>query len=271
MLRSDGVALYSTKDIALVKEKFEKYKIDRSIYVVGSEQELYFKQLFKTLELMGFRQAKKCYHLSYGLVMLPEGKMSSREGTIVSYDDLIARLYETALKGVKERHRDLRKDEMEHIKKMLAFSALKFGMVNRETNKSILFDWNTALDFEGETGPYVQYAHARICSIFRKFGKRMPSQHVNFNVLKSKEEERIITLLAQFPEIASDAAENYRPHVICRYLLDLSQAFNEFYHAYRILQAAAEERDARLYLAHCVKQVLKNGLNLLGIEVPERM
>jgi len=270
LLRSDGVALYSTKDIALAKEKFEKYKINRSIYVVGAEQELYFQQLFKTLELMGFKQAKKCYHLSYGLVMLPEGKMSSREGTIVLYDDLIAKLYDASLKGIKQRHRNWKKEHMERIKQMLAFSALKFGMVNRETKKNVLFDWKKALDFEGETGPYIQYAHARICSIFRKFGKKIP-KNINFKLLKSKEEEKLITLLAQFPEIIADAAEHYRPHVLCRYLLDLSQAFNEFYHAHRILQAATKARDARLYLIYCIKQVLENGLNLLGINAPEQM
>ncbi len=271
LLRSDGVALYSTKDLALAKEKFEKYKIDRSIYVVGAEQELYFKQLFKTLELMGFKQAKKCYHLSYGLVMLPEGKMSSREGTIVLYDDLIAKLYESAIEGIKQRHRNWKKDHMEKTKKILAFSAMKFGMVNRETNKNVVFDWNKALEFEGETGPYIQYAHARICSIFRKHRKTAPPEKVNFGALNSKEEKKLIILLAQFPEIISDAAENYRPHVLCRYLLELSQAFNEFYHAHRILQAAGSKRDARLYLIHCIKQVLKNGLKLLSINAPEQM
>ena len=274
LLRSDGVSLYSTKDLSLAKEKFDKYKIDRSIYVVGSEQEFYFKQLFKTLELIGFKQAKKCYHLSYGLVMLPEGRMSSRQGTIVLYDDLKEKLYETALKGIKKRHRDWKKEQMEKGKNTLAYSALKFAMINRETNKSILFDWNKALDFEGETGPYVQYAHARICAVLRKHKGKA---EINYKLLDSKEEERLVreerlvSLLSQFPETADEAAKNYRPHLISRYLLDLAQAFNEFYHSCPILQAPKPIMEARLKLITAVKQVLANGLNLLGIDAPERM
>jgi arginyl-tRNA synthetase len=270
LLRSDGVALYSTKDIALAKEKFEKYKIDRSIYVVGSEQELHFKQLFKTFEIMGFKQASKCYHLSYGLVMLPEGKMSSREGTVILYDDLKDKLYEAAKKGINERHRDWTKEDTEKGKHSLVFSALKFGMVSRETNKSILFDWDTALAFEGETGPYIQYAHARICSILRKYNGKMPAR-INYSLLNAKEEEGLLNLLSQFPEKVEESAEHYRPYVIAKYLIELAQLFNEYYHAQQILQASKGIMEARIKLISSVKQVLANGLNLLGIDAPERM
>jgi len=273
LLRSDGVPLYSTKDIALAKIKFERYKIDRSIYVVGSEQELYFKQLFKTLELMGFKQARKCYHLSYGLVMLPEGRMSSREGTIVLYDDLMEKLYKKAEEEIKAR-KLVPEEEIPKLKKKIAFSALKFGMTMRENNKNIVFDWEKALSFEGETGPYVQYAHARICSIFRKFGDKgklpLPAE-IKFELLKTREEEKLIMELSKFPFIVADAGENYKIHLLCRYLLDLAQAFNEYYHAHRILDAELELRNARLYLVECVRKVLKIGLNLLGIDAVERM
>ncbi|RLG54746.1 MAG: arginine--tRNA ligase [Candidatus Hydrothermarchaeota archaeon] len=269
LLRSDGVPLYSTKDIALAKIKFERYKIDRSIYVVGSEQELYFKQLFKTLELMGFKQAKKCYHLSYGLVMLPEGRMSSREGTIVLYDDLMEKLYKKAEEEIKAR-KLVPEEKIPELKKKIAFSALKFGMTMRENNKNIVFDWEKALSFEGETGPYVQYAHARICSIFRKFGGKLPAE-IKFELLKTREEEKLIMLLSKFPFVVMDAGENYKIHLLCRYLLDLAQAFNEYYHAHRILDAEPELRNARLYLIECVRKVLKTGLNLLGIDAVERM
>ncbi len=269
LLRSDGVPLYSTKDIALAKIKFERYKIDRSIYVVGSEQELYFKQLFKTLELMGFKQAKKCYHLSYGLVMLPEGRMSSREGTIVLYDDLMDRLYKKAEEEIRAR-KLVPEEEIPKLKKKIAFSALKFGMTMRENNKNIVFDWDKALSFEGETGPYVQYAYARICSIFRKFSERLPAE-ARLELLKEKEEEKLIMLLSKFPAVVEEAGENYKIHLLCRYLLDLAQAFNEYYHAHRILDAEPELRNARLYLIECVRKVLKTGLNLLGIDAVERM
>ncbi|MFH1511515.1 MAG: arginine--tRNA ligase, partial [Candidatus Woesearchaeota archaeon] len=270
LLRNDGVALYSTKDLALAKEKFDAYQIDRSLYVVGSEQELYFKQLFKTLELMGFEQAKKCRHISYGLVMLPEGKMSSREGNVVLYDELRDKLYEAAEKGITERHKDWKRKQVHQTKQILAFSGLKFSMVQKEPNKSIVFDWEKALEFEGETGPYVQYVHARICSIFKKHDGELPEQ-ADYNLLTHEMEEKILALLFRFKEAVEDAAEHYRPHVMARYLLDLSQAFNEFYHELPVLQAEQNLMNARLILAASVAQVIKNGLNLLGIEAPEAM
>lgn len=270
LLRNDGVALYSTKDLRLAREKFEKFKIDRNVYVVGSEQEMYFKQLFKTLEIIGFAQARKCYHLSYGLVMLPEGKMSSRVGTVVLYEDLKERIYEAALKSTLERHKDWSKEKVEQTKKLLAFSALKFGMVSRETNRPIIFDWDKALDFEGETGPYVQYAHARICSILRKYNES-PAKDADFRLLNSVHEEKIIMLLSQFKAKVIEAAESYRPYIVAKYLLELAQAFNEFYHECPILKAEDQLRNARLLLIVAVKQVLCNGLNLLGIEAPEMM
>ena len=274
LLKSDGTSLYSTKDLALAKKKFDDYKIDKSIYVIGSEQRFYLKQLFKTFEVIGFKQAKKCYHLSYELVMLKEGKMSSRLGNIVLYSDLSKKIFEKTSKEVEKRHNQWPEKDKEKATEQVALAAMKFSMLNQDNNKTIVFDINKSLDFEGETGPYIQYAHARICSILRKFGKKIDTSFIDktdLSLLKEKQETELIKLLGKFPDVVENAAASYKPSLIARYLLDLSQAFNEFYHIHQILKEKEELRNARILLINCIKQVLKNGLNLLGIEAPERM
>ncbi len=269
LLTKDSNALYMTKDLGLVALKSKEFNIDQSLHVVGSEQELYFKQLFKILELMKHDYAFKSMHLSYGLVMLPEGKMSSREGTMVLYNDLKEKLFKNAEKEIKKRHKGISKKELEKRTEQIAYGALKFGMINREFKKNITFDWDQALDFEGETGPYIQYAHARICSIFRKYGKKL--KQADFSLLKTEQELKLIDLLANFPKTVEYCARNHKPSTLCRYLLDLAQAFNEFYHACPILSEEEKLKQARLHLAEAVKQVIKNSLFLLGIEAPEEM
>jgi len=274
LLKSDGTSLYSTKDLALAKKKFDDYKIDKSIYVIGSEQRFYLRQLFKTFEIIGFKQAKKCYHLSYELVMLKEGKMSSRLGNIVLYSDLSKKIFEKASKEVEKRHKQWPEKDKKKATKQVSLAAMKFSMLNQDNNKTIVFDINKSLDFEGETGPYIQYAHARICSILRKFGKSIDKGFIDktdLSLLKEKEEKEIIKLLGKFPDVVENAASSYKPSLISRYLLDLSQGFNEFYHIHQILKEKQELRNARILLIDSVRQVLKNGLNLLGIEAPERM
>ncbi|MBI2664439.1 arginine--tRNA ligase [Candidatus Woesearchaeota archaeon] len=271
LLTKDGTALYSSKDIALAKEKMLQYRLDKSIHVVGKEQELHFKQLFKTLELIGHKDfAEKSYHLIYGLVMLPHGKMSSRAGSVVYYDDLRDELLELSMKEVKKRHKDWSKAQIGQTAKSIAFAALKLGMVYRDNEKELVFDWEHAINFEGETGPYVQYAHARICSILARHGKKVPAA-ANFDLLKEKEERLLIRLLSQFPSVVQDAARNYKPILVARYLLDLSQAFNNYYHQHAVLTAEKETKKARLSLIAAVQQVLKNGLNLLAIDAPQKM
>ena len=270
VLKSDNSTLYLTKDFALADKKFKKYKIYRSIYVVAAEQRLHFRQLFKILELYGFKQAKKCFHLSYELVMLKEGKMSSRAGNIVLFSDLLKQMKEKLKQEVASRHKDWSDKEKQEAENKIAVAAMKFIMLNHENNKVITFDPEKALDFEGETGPYIQYAHARICSIIKKQGGNVNKQF-NAELLSTKEEEKLITVLSNFEDIINQAANSYKPHLLARYMLDLAQAFNEFYHACPILQAAEEQKQARLNLILAVKQVLENGLNLLGIESPEQM
>ncbi|MBI2145461.1 arginine--tRNA ligase [Candidatus Woesearchaeota archaeon] len=274
LLTKDGTALYSSKDIALVRRKMSRYSLDRSIHLVGREQELHFKQLFKTLELMGGKEmefATKSYHLIYGLVMLPTGKMSSRAGSVVFYDDLRSELIALAEAEVKKRHTGWSDKEVSAAAKKIAFAALKFGMINRDNDRELVFDWESALKMEGETGPYVQYAVARIHSIFRKYGESLP-RNVDYSLLTATAAEvRLIKLLQSFPVVVADAAAQLKPAILSRCLLDLSQSFSNFYNDCPILNADEKVRDARLLLCSAVKQVLENGLRLLAIDTLEEM
>ena len=268
VLRTDETALYITKDLAMAMDRLKKYKIDRLIYVVGAEQKLHFQQVFKILELYGFEQAEKCHHLAYELVRLQGGKMSSRAGEVVLYSKLKEMVLKKLEKEVAKRHKDWKKKEKEESVKKIFTSAIKFDMLIQDPNKVIVFDVEKALNFEGETGPYVQYTHARICSILKKVksvGK------ADTSLLVRKEEEKLITLLSNFPKVVSEAAESYKPSLVARYLIDLSQRFNEFYTKCQIVKTDKEVRDARVLLIKSVKQVLENGLDLLSIVAPKQM
>ncbi len=269
LLKSDGTTLYSTKDLALAKAKFEKYKVDRSLHVVGSEQKFYFEQVFKTLDLMGFKQAKKCFHLPYELVNLEGGKISSREGELILAMQLINDVIIFAKKEVKKRHSDWNDKEVEKTAESIALAGIKFRMLSQDNNKPIVFSVEKVLDFEGETGPYIQYAHARICSILRNCKKDV--KNADLSLLTTTEDKKIISILSNFPTVLEDCSENYKLFPLCRYLLDLSQAFNEYYHKHQILKEKDDVRDARLFLIQAVKKVISEGLELLGIEAPERM
>ncbi|MBU2406601.1 MAG: arginine--tRNA ligase, partial [Nanoarchaeota archaeon] len=268
ILTSDGHAVYHTKDFALAELKLKEYKIDKSIHVVGKEQEMYFNQLFKTFELTNSKLANKSMHLIYGLVMLPEGKMSSREGNVILYEDLIQNMFKIAEKQIKSRHKKISKKELEKRKQQIAFAALKFSMLNRENNKQIIFDWDKALKFEGKTGPYIQYAHARISSILKR-SKIKPK--ADFNLLKTPEEINLIKSLRAFPEIVEEASKHYKASLVANYSLKLAQSFSEFYEKNQVIKAEENLKKARLNLIKAVKQVLKNSLFLLGIEAPEEM
>ncbi|MBW2996699.1 arginine--tRNA ligase [Candidatus Woesearchaeota archaeon] len=270
LIKSDGTSLYMTQDIYLAKLRYEDFKMDRMIYVVASEQDNHFRQLFKILELLKFKFAKKCHHLSYGMVFLPEGKMKSREGIIIEADDLIEEMTELAKKEIKKRHKDLSEKEIDKRAEIIALGAIKFYMQKFDNVTPITYDPKEAISFEGETGPYIQYAHARISSILKKHNKKVTNE-IKPSVLNTDEDAKLVFLLTKFPEIIEQAAESYRPHLFARYLLDLAQAFNEFYHACPILQSDEDTKKARLNLILAVQQVLKNGLNLLGIEAPEAM
>ncbi len=271
LVTKEGYALYHAKDLALASRKLKEFKkLDKSIHVVGKEQELYFKQIFRIFEMMGIAKKLNSYHLIYELVMLPEGKMSSREGNVILYPELKNKLIEKSTEEVKKRHSDWANSKVEESAENIAFGALKFGMLTRENNKAVLFDWDKAMDFEGDTGPYVQYAHARICSILRKYGKKA-NLNADLSYLGEKEEMALIKIISEFPKVVDEAASSYKPHLVAYYLLSLSQTFNEFYHNRQILKEDATFRDARLVLITAVRHVIENGLRLLGIKAPEEM
>lgn len=269
LLTGDGRALYSSKDLALALTKEKEYSPDLSIIVTGKEQELHFKQVVQTLKSMGEENIVSKYkHITYGLVMLPTGKMSSREGTVVLYDELIAELISKAVAEVAHRHSDWDDNQISSTANDIAFGALKFGMLNRDNNKVILFDKEHALDLEGETGPYVQYTHARICSVLEKHKDKLSP---DYSKIQTKEELALIRLLGEYPQVVLHASSEHKPLHVVKYLIELSQTFNGFYHSNPILKSEEGLRDARLSIALATKQVLQNALSLLAIPAPEKM
>jgi arginyl-tRNA synthetase len=270
LLREDGTGIYVTQDLYLAKVKFDDFKMDKSVYIVGNEQLYHFKVLFKLLEMLSFPFAKNCYHLAYGMIYLPEGRMKSREGTVVDADDLVKEMEKEAEEEIKKRHAELKKQEVDKRKEIIGMGALKFFILKYDPMKDFTYDPKESISFEGETGPYVQYAHARICSILRNVKKFEPEKIKV--ALKHEKELCLITLLADFKNIVHEAAEQYKPSLVARYAISLAQAFNEFYHECPVLKAENEEAmNSRLVLIFCVKQVLKNALDLLGIKAPEEM
>ncbi len=269
LLKSDGTALYSTKDLALAKEKFRRYRVDRSVYVVGAEQRMYFQQLFKTLEIMGFGQARDCVHVPFGLVNLKGGKISSREGELIYAEQLVEDVIADARKAIRERHKGLGNKEAEERARKIGIAAIKFSFLNQDNSKEIIFDKGRSLSFEGETGPYVQYTYARISSIIRKSGRK---HHDLISWDVNEPEHNLVRMLDNFPVVVSHARDNYKPMEICRYLLDLCQSFNQYYHSTPVLKAEKKElRQARLTLIYCVREIIMYGLSLLGIDAVEEM
>jgi arginyl-tRNA synthetase len=276
VLKSDGTALYITKDIAMAKERFKEYNPDKMIYVVGNEQSLHFRQLFKILDLYGFNQAKNCYHLSYELVRLKEGKMSSRAGKVILYEDLFEQALAKSLAETEKRHLDWPKKKIALTAEKISLAALKFDMLKHDTNQIITFDFDEALSFEGDTGPYLLYTYARIQSIKRKLQTTKPQnkskQNIDYSLLNSLEEKKLIKEISRFNDVLISAIENYKPSLVAVYLLNLAQELNTFYHKHKVIDGNNTELTwARLKLIDRVGQALQNGLNLLGIKELEQM
>jgi arginyl-tRNA synthetase len=270
ILRSDGTSLYLTKDLALAKIKFEQYHVDRSIYVVDFRQRLHFQQAFKILELWGFPQAAKCYHLSYGYITLPEGAMSARRGRVVLFKDVADEAERRALAAMTEHTPEMSNTVRIQTARQIGLGALAYSILSVDNNKDIVFDVNDALSFDGRTAPYIQNAYVRANSILRKAGG-MPDFAIFGHELDSHEVE-LIDLISRFPDTVDQAAQEYRPLVIANYAYDLANVFHSFYHSVPVIQAeSAEIQAARLRLVAAAKQVLANALRLLVIQAPEVM
>ena len=268
VMRSDGTALYPVADIPLAMEKFDKYGLDKSIYVVDIRQSLYFKQLSKLLEILGYK--KPIEHLGYEFVKLPSGMMSSRSGNVITYEDLKSELLEKATAETKTRHQDWSPEKIEETARKIAFGAIKFEMVKVGRDSVITFDIESALKFEGFTSAYLQYTCARISSIQKKAGSYGSEKNFEKYLSQQKEHELIVRL-CRFPDAVEAAGKNYDPSEIAKYLFDLAQSFNDYYHKIQILKAEEKIKNSRLMLISAVKNVLSNGLQILGIKTLDEM
>jgi arginyl-tRNA synthetase len=270
--RSDGTSVYMTQDLGTAQLKYDDFRMDESIYVVGNEQDYHFKVLFLILQKLGKTWAKGLFHLSYGMVDLPSGKMKSREGTVVDADDLIDEMEKTAKEQTEAlgKVNDSTEEELLQLYHTIGMGALKYFLLKVDPKKRLLFDPNESVDFQGHTGPFIQYTHARIKSVLSRAGVDY-SGTINISEISSEERD-LLFALTQYPSIITDAAKGFSPAVIANYIYELAKIYNKFYHERSILQAEDETlKIFRLQLSSASAKVISHGMNLLGIAVPERM
>jgi len=271
ILRSDGTSLYPSKDLPLAIMKFAEFDLDKSIYVIDVRQSLYMKQIFMILDLMGNEWAKDCYHLAYEIVNLPGNvTIASREGTVVLLEDLISEAEKRAFKIVEEKNAELDEKIKKDIAQKVAIGAIKYSLLSRDNTKVITFNWETAMDMNGQAAPYIQYAAVRANSILRRVQYSLPeSEEIGYKL--SVDEVGLIDLLARFPQEIQRAAKDLRPLLIANYSFEVARAFSNFYNKCPVLSADDKTKDFRLRLVAGTKQVIINSLNLLGVKVPEVM
>lgn len=268
--RRDGTSVYITQDLGLAVTRQKELGAQAGVYVVGHEQEYHFKVLFKILEKMGYDWARNLYHLAYGLVMSPEGKISSRRGAEAA-DDIMTEINNLAEAEIKKREPDLPEEQVRERAEIIGLGALKFFLLKITPRQFITYNPQEAVSFEGNTGPYIQYAHARIASILEE-ETPVAARKIKFDLLSSPEEKALVIKLMQYPGVLSDSAKNYNPSLLANHLFALAQNFNSFYHKHQVLKAQDEEtKHARLFLIKAVQLVLAGGLSLLGIGAPDRM
>ena len=276
LLRSDGTSVYMTQDIGTAEMRFQDYPIDKMIYVVGNEQNYHFQVLSILLDRLGFKWGKELTHFSYGMVELPNGKMKSREGTVVDADDLMELMVEDAYKTSMElgKFDDMTEEERREIARIVGMGALKYFILKVDARKNMLFNPEESIDFNGNTGPFIQYTYARIRSILRKSEEiRVKSEAFATAIPSLSEKEvELIQKMSEFGAAVEQAGKDYSPSGIANYCYELTKVFNQFYHDYSILNEPDEQKKAvRLMLAKNVAKIIKSGMGLLGIEVPERM
>ena len=276
LLRGDGTSVYMTQDIGTAKLRFKDYPIDKMIYVVGNEQNYHFQVLSILLDKLGFSWGKDLVHFSYGMVELPEGKMKSREGTVVDADDLMEEMINTAKETSSELGRldKFSDEEINNIARIVGLGALKYFILKVDPRKNMMFNPKESIDFNGNTGPFIQYTHARICSFLRKaeeLGINLP-ERISDDVILSEKEISLIQHLAEFAAVIIDAGQQYSPAIIANYVYDLVKEYNQFYHDFSILKEEdSDVRIFRLVLSKNVAKIVRLGMKLLGIEVPDRM
>jgi arginyl-tRNA synthetase len=276
LLRADGTSVYMTQDIGTAKLRFDDFPIDKMVYVVGNEQNYHFQVLSILLDKLGFKWGKDLVHFSYGMVELPEGKMKSREGTVVDADDLIEEMVGTARETSQELGKldGCTEEEAENIARMVGLGALKYFILKVDPRKNMTFNPKESIDFNGNTGPFIQYTHARIKSVLRKAADMQLVATVDADAALNLSEKEIslVQMLGDFPGVVKEAGDEYSPAVVANYVYDLAKEYNQFYHDHSILKEENEQlRAFRLTLSRNIAKVIKTGMSLLGIEVPERM
>ncbi len=275
VLRSDGTSVYITQDMGTAIERFKEFpKINQMIYTVGNEQDYHFKVLFKILAKLGYSWANECYHLSYGMVELPEGKMKSREGTVVDADDLMDGMVATAKETTKElgKVEGFTTEELETLYQTIGMGALKYFILKVDPKKKMLFDPKESIDFNGHTGPFIQYTHARIKSILRKFEGNLQSILISDHITLHEKEKELIKLQYEFPYILEESAKTFNPAVVANYIYELTKLFNQFYNECPVLKEENNTiKEFRIKLIDSTASIIKNGMTCLGIDVPERM
>ena len=274
LLRSDGTSVYMTQDLGTAESRFSEYKLDSHVYVVGDEQNYHFQVLKLVLRKLGFEWADQIFHLSYGMVELPEGKMKSREGTVVDADDLIEKMYQEAKATSEESGKleGIAEEEKERLYRMIGLGALKYFILKVDPKKKMLFNPKESIDFNGNTGPFIQYTHARICSILRKAAEAGISKGVSSNAVLSPKEIRLVKIIGTYPQKVGEAAAAYSPALIANYAYDLAKEFNQYYHETPILKEPDKVLlSLRLALIDTLASTLRKSMGILGIQLPERM
>ncbi len=267
--KKDGTTLYATRDLCAAIYRYETYNFHKLLYVVGSEQKLHFNQVFKVVELMGYNWASRLHHIPFGLMKFAGGKMSSRKGDVVFLEELLNQAVKRTRQIIEEKNPDL--DNKDEVSEAVGIGAVIFGDLRNNRVKDVVFEWDEILNFEGETGPYVQYTHARACSILRKADDNAPFEYADLGLLKEPEELAVIRAIADFPGEIALAAEYYEPSIVARALIRIASDFNSFYQKHRVLVDEKSLRQARLQLIDCARNVLSVGLGLLGMKAIEKM
>lgn len=266
--KRDEASLYATRDLTAAEYRYRTFHFDKMLYVVGADQKLHFQQFFKVLELMGYAWAKQCVHVDFGLIKFQDEKMGTRKGNIIFLEEVLDKAVNLAEAIIEEKNPHLEKKR--EVAEQIGIGAVIFANLSSRRTKDINFQWERVLNFEGETAPYIQYTHARACSVLRKYGQTLPEK-ADYTLLSTAEEFQLCKLLGFFSKTLQQAAEAYEPYYISSYLIQLAELFNGYYHHNRILTDDPALRDARILLTSAVRQGLSNGLQLLGIEAPEEM